>query len=271
MFLAVMAIFSCFICISLSNFFQYEVVTKIVQVEETASEFPAVTFCTGRYNLVNETMVQQAYSVYVVGGADLYEAEYRSKFINSEIYNRYRTQDIKITDGIYDKIVLLCKFQQANCSMHDFKVIADISPTLGVCFSFNYRMGENVRTVETISSTNGLQLILYLGEHEEHEAFSTNGGTLIIHDSNTKPIWTDGIAVAAGFNTKIAVSRTKDVKLGAPYNVCKDLKTIDDHDSQAYKDTFKENYSYKKKYYFFSFCVNTFKTSFFNPLDKCQL
>lgn len=244
-FLAVMAIFSCFINIALSNYFQYEVVTQIKQVDETVSEFPAVTFCTGRYNLVDEAMAQQAYSVYEVG-TDLFEADSRSGFINNEIYYRFRTQNIKITDDIYDKIVLLCKFQAANCSMHDFKAVADISPNLGFCFSFNYLMGENVREVETISSKNGLQLILYLGEHKENEAFSTYGGTLIIHDSNTKPIWTDGIAVAAGFNTKIAVSRTKDVKLGAPYNGCKDFKSIDDHDSQAYKDTIKENHSYKK-------------------------
>ena len=56
--------------------------------------------------------------------------------------------------------------------------------------------------------TRGLQLELFVGKQEYYESFSTNvGAQLFIYNQSTVYSETEGIEVAAGFETSIAVTK----------------------------------------------------------------
>lgn len=137
-----------------------------------------------------------------------------------------------------------CKFQGLNCSKEDFYFYHDYD--YGSCFRFNggktNHAGETsnitlnpIKTVTTSGWENGLQLELFIGNVYEQQQYNFKSGVrLFVHNQSIVPFPNDdGIDVAAGQQTNIAVSRQFIKKLGKPYSDCLDTLTINWHQNDV--------------------------------------
>ena len=105
-----------------------------------------------------------------------------------------------------------------------------------ICLTIDTRL-EIIRA----NSKAGLKLDFYIDRSKFTEDIDFH-----IHESNTKST-TVGMILPIGYETYIALTRTNEIQLGEPYNNCKNLKSIDDHDTSLYKITFNNSGQYKQR------------------------
>ena len=70
---------------------------------------------------------------------------------------------------------------------------------------------------------------------------------LMVNNRNYVTVNEIGISLPTEFKTRIAISKTNDVKLPEPYNQCMNLKSIDDYHTELYKKTFRKFNSYSRE------------------------
>ena len=161
---------------------------------------------------------------------------FKSAFEYSSISNA--SFDI-IALGFYlDQMLVSCEYEGKTCSMKDFYLYHDYN--YGNCYRFNggsdlasqtYQY-HNFTSYDLKKSTktgwrNGLRLELYTGNQllQQQYTFKT-GFRVIIHNKSIVTFSDkDGIDVAAGSQTNVAVTRTFMFRLGAPYSNCIDELT----------------------------------------------
>ena len=134
--------------------------------------------------------------------------------------------------------------------------------------------------------TNGLKMKLYLNFHENLTLFNSYTGGLgaIIRIENSSYLndhFLDGIYVAPGLLTNIAVERTFRFNLPKPYSNCEiDNETPEEFDSELYKMIAVSEYEYNQQFCFKQCiqreiikectCSNPFLVSLFN-VNKCKM
>ena len=120
-----------FISRSISDFLEYEVVTKISVVNEIHAEFPTITICN--LNLISTTEGFRFFKEIYKPFNQLGYVE-RYVFLNSNAYNL--TKEEKESLGLQEKdFFSLCWFGHIPCNEEDFIWYYD--PYYGNCFRFN--------------------------------------------------------------------------------------------------------------------------------------
>ena len=246
----VVAAISCsyFVINAIVKFKKYDVVTNIEYISEIPSPFPAVTFCNDRIDwwpdltqgiseYLNENKINSFLERKIIYELVFLQNKYS---LSSLIKNISILNPVEYENGIkyiYNQTVVFCTFDNQLCDRNDFDIFYDIQR--GLCFQFNKKKypKEIVKKTNKVGIKNGLRLEIFLGYSAETPLFNTYGASLIIHDNNENPSINKGFQLSAGLESNIAVSRTKDIKLGQPYNDCYDLETIDDYDSNSYNQT----------------------------------
>lgn len=252
---------SCSYCIynlslSLVDFFNYDVHTKVEIHRKTSIEFPALTIC--HKNLINSTKLRK------------YSPDLFYKFLESKIF----FQSFNLTDSMFENLSIMeanfilnflennneinnftyeiddflldCIFNFVKCTKNDFERL--LIPKLGNCYKFN---SKNLfkKPVESIyAGTNGgLKLVLKIVPEDELNIMKSNGFQLYIHNSSSIPFNDfDLINVAGGFETNIAIVQEHITKLSEPYSDCvQDSKPFK---TNMYISTLSKFGKYQQKY-----------------------
>lgn len=223
------------------DFFSYQVETVIEVKHEANADFPTVTFCS---NLICD-LPEYSYS-------DLLDTYYRSlpnrtddkdlwmnstKLRDLNEYARETYIDKLIKDGkqalLYQNtsnlksMLISCLYNNEFCSESDFEFFQ--LSEFQKCYKFNARPMVNgtrqkLRFIaRRYGKTYGLQLELYIGLPDKCKTpFNTAEGVVLYVQNNTYNITSDsnGIELAPGSETNIAIDRTLILKKSQPYSDC---------------------------------------------------
>lgn len=169
------------------------------------------------------------------------------------------------------KSLISCEFQGIPCTAEDFYVFHDYN--YGNCYRFNgdhpstkfkdysyvqKHPGPSYRQSSRAGPQNGLKIELYVGNEEDKLLYSyRNGFRLVIHNQSVIPFMQEnGIDVATGVQTNVAVTRTFLSRLPKPYSDC-----ISDLDEETANKNNILNIMYQKTLngtlgkYFQEFCL----------------
>ena len=236
-----------------STFVKYEVDTKISVAYESESTFPAIDICNlNRFdgnkirNYIEGILFYKNISVNQSASLREYVDE-ANRQINAFYEDLIQDQQYDMfSDGFRLKDMLIsCEYQGKRCSESDFYLYHDFN--YGNCFRFNggdeiqvnmsggehtYN-GTMVRKSTKPGWTNGLRLELYTGDLDYQQQFTYKTGIrLIVHNQSIMPFPVeDGIDVAVGMQTNVAVSRTFFKRLPFPYSDCidNDFNDVSNH------------------------------------------
>ncbi len=136
-------------------------------------------------------------------------------------------------------MLISCRYYDKECNSSDFYYFHDHD--YGNCFRFNGGLVNEAGKKNSSQSSpiklaykagyeNGLRLEMYTGNSELQQKFNyDNGVRVIVHNQSVQPFPSlDGIDVAPGLLTNIAISRTFTNRLQAPYtSQCLDSSNVD--------------------------------------------
>ena len=167
--------------------------------------------------------------------------------------------------------LIACQYDSTACTAYDFvRVKLDEFKT---CYTFN--SGNNssgspvpIRKVRRFGKDYGLHIEFFLGIPEKCKTpLSRNYGLVVYIHNSTYAIWdeTNGFEIMSGYETDLAVDRTRLLKLPKPYSRC--LVNTDpppSYSSQSALDTFKIASSYTQQT-----CLQLCYQSYLTKLFKC--
>ncbi|RNA06444.1 acid-sensing ion channel 5 [Brachionus plicatilis] len=250
--------------LSLIDFFNYDVHTKVENHRKPSIEYPAITIC--HKSLINPQKLKQ-YS------PDLYDTFLESKnFIIKSIdssssiaeylanleYNfilnflKYSNEIDNITYGL-DDILIDCYFSYHRCTKDHFERL--LIPKLGNCFKFNsgilMHRNKNKPGESVYAGTNGgLKLVLNIISEDELNIMKSNGIQMYIHSLSTIPYSSfDLINLPSGFDTNIAIVQEHTTKLPKPYSDC--IQETESFDSKPFEKSQSLFGKYQQKFCIF--------------------
>jgi hypothetical protein len=278
------------------TYLQYDVTTTSRTIYETPSVFPKVTFCnlspfTTRSGL--EYYVNQLFS-----DSQLTNLSYNSKFLNAMAskvfaFDRALNSNDSVKKSIshsLEDVLIGCKFNYQSCTSADFTW--EFDNFYGNCFSFNSGFNSSGHKVDLkmsslAGSSYGLQLDLYVNSYENLTLFNSvmsGKGIIIRIDNQTNVIdyAAEGISVAAGLVTNLALSRENKFIQKEPYSNCiLDNDATTSFDSDIYKAILGSNFSYSQQFCLTQCfqklaikecgCYTSFFSSVFVNANKCPL
>jgi hypothetical protein len=159
-------------------------------------------------------------------------SHFRAKIIQNALSGAYT-----LTAMSFDisQMLISCRFQDSPCSANDFFQYYDFY--YGICSRFNqgrdlFGNNTNISTVSMAGISHGLQLELYAGYAAGQEKYTATRGFRVSVFNKTaldQIVKEQGIYVATGFSTDIAVRRTVLTHLPGQYGPCLplDVKQID--------------------------------------------
>ena len=213
---------------SITNFFEFETVTKTTVRYQSPAEFPTITICNinpfvneaGILKLVEGNITRKNFT-----SQKKFNQYLRFKAFNLSLEDR-KNLGLKIDELIYD-----CSFNGEQCDFdNDFRWI--YSYQFGNCFQYNSGYSFNASQVRLKSTffggpAYGLRLKVYTGTSNYLSDASSHGLQLIIHNSSVDYLYEDTISVATGLETNIAIKRSFINKQERPYSDCvSDLKSL---------------------------------------------
>ena len=141
----------------------------------------------------------------------------------------------------YNELVILCTFNYKNCSSSNFMLVHSILYSNDVCLT--YEAPEKV----LYPGLHGSLLIeMYLSEDKSLTIDNSVGASFLVHQRNIVPYYIEQTALTPGYFTKVSISNKNEIKLPKPYNECNDFKSIDDYNTELYKETFNKYKTYKQ-------------------------
>jgi hypothetical protein len=244
-----------FIFKNLQTYFKYETVTKVDTQKELKTFFPAITFCNlnpfENIDLskidqkeitdlndfyVNKTIKSEKYFT-----ENKLNIQTKLSILSSNNYNKFKIEPQKY----YENTIISCTFNSVKCDTKKFTIKYNEFNGKGICLTFN----DDGKLQTSISGYySGLKIEMYLGFKKSIlNMFENSGVYLSVHEPQKFLPFSESITLSSGFLTSIGINRINEIKLGKPYNKCKILKTIKDHDSYLYKNTFQDNNQYRQK------------------------
>lgn len=245
---------------SISNYFEYEVVTKISVVHEIPTLFPAVSICNSNSFLTNYSFeyakkileknkipfnLDHPHINFLSTSQKLFFAKY---FIGVNSLNEILPNEHRLKMGLnQSNLFISCMFNSMQCRPDDFEWYFD--PLLGNCFRFNSGKYSPIKTLTRPGYLNGLQFELYLGEPESDFSYAFQSGAIIfVHNQSITPHFSEGMNLPVGMASNIAISREFIYKYEQPYSEC--VRDILDRsfNSELYKKIIESaNKSYRRK------------------------
>ena len=254
-FLAAIASCSYMIASNITDFYNYDVISKTEIITETRMLFPTVTICNieslvSEYAQDLEKKYAAAYDISLDSNstedlnANMYDISYIVKII---AYKNFTDQEKQRLGHNLSEILSSCQFGEKNCSASNFSWYFDLN--FGNCYQFNSgydHLGNQVKLSETINPGpfNGLMLDFLFPLDENQLTETPNEGlTVYIHNHTEEPTLSNGVDVKKGELTKIAIQKTHLSRQPQPYSSCQDLKNFD---SVFYKKIIEQNLTYSQ-------------------------
>ena len=222
------------ICISLTKYFQYDIVTSIEIIPENPANFPAVSFCN--LKRFNKTNVTNAFIDEALKGENYSIIEDIDDFyvLNDILSAIFLKQDEKLKRSSsfeINEMLLQCNFNWISCNSDDFDYFFD--PLYGNCYTFNQK---SISREGRLPGPNyGLSVDFFVGNPNMDSKYEMNDGIIVVvHNKSTMPLLNnDRILVGTNAEIDLKVARTFISKLGPPYSDC--IKNEDNIDSEFYK------------------------------------
>ena len=183
---------------SVSEYLSFEVTTKIRTVFETPTLFPKITIC-------NKNAITTKYAY--------------DEILNLKNVSNLSMNYTKISHYLND-ILLLCKFNNRNCSTDDFITILDND--YGKCYVFNSGFNSKSHGITSkqsyiAGSKFGLKLVFYVNYYEKNFHYPPLIGMNIRIGNSSYMEFSDGFDVSSGFVTNLVIERKFQTMLPKPY------------------------------------------------------
>ena len=219
------------------DFFKYNVVTTRKQIFETPTQFPEVTIC-------NQNPVTTK-SGYIAGLDANFPLDLGTLSVSQQ-------QSLSHT---FEDILFACTFNNIECTTNDFFWYFDRN--LGNCWAFNSGNNSSGQTVNLLNSIRagadyGLQMTLY-SNYYENLTYNNSFNGMIVKVVNASFLdLSDGIYLAPGFVTNVAIDRFFELLLPKPYSDC----DIPNDSMQTGYSTFYDAIFYSPYQYSQELCLN---------------
>ena len=248
---------------SISEYFQYDVNSKIRLIKEFPLKFPGIRVCNKDPFITNSSI--EILANVVQSNRDQFNLanftgniENKLEVLNYLILNDNENDKIQkfalnkinldfenIVNQAIDElneIVLKCEFNMKPCpDTQQFSF--DFSS--GFCFNFN--TDKPYSDIRNIGEFFGLELILIVGKPKAYKSLSSSLGSVVYINNQTYPdSKLNAVDILTGTETKIVYSRTFNVKQKSPYSDCA-ISSDDDPkkiNSDYAKDILGKNFSY---------------------------
>ena len=258
------ALCSYLICISIVEYFQYGVVSRIDDIKSTPIAFPTVAICNlnlfaTKYALdfLNLTLESYLKNSFARVSADDIEADLEYfGFVRSLVI--YNMETMKLNDSqkkafglSLDEMVLRCEFNSYPCDLeNDFSW--HFSKEHGNCYRFNSGMnmkGQNSAQKSQIRNgrENGLQIELFVGNKMNLlDGVKTKGVRVFVTNDTMSMTSTNSLDLSTGILADVSLNLLYTVKLPSPFSNCIANKySINEFDSDLYRATFKYASNYR--------------------------
>ena len=280
-----------FIATTISDYFEYDVVSKSIVNYKSKIDLPMISICDT--NAFNTDYAKE----YFIDNQnfDLNFSDFDFNKSTSDIKNDYLTkkylasvvakssnQSIQKKFGKnLDQILITCLFNLVACNLsHDFEYYYDIY--YGNCYRYNF---DQIRKqITTNGILNGLQLELFVGQVDNNDDFlSTDSGiNLFIESEKVESQTSEGIRISPGTKTFISLSKHSMTHLAKPYSECTaNLDRPESSDNIYFRNLIANNISYRKSLCRFNCfqkylgdkceCQDLFTVPFYKHMPFCYL
>jgi hypothetical protein len=156
-----------------------------------------------------------------------------------------------------DDMLISCSFNGKLCDSTDFVYMKSYDYTN--CYTFNSGKNPNgseakIRVVSKSGQINSLEIELYTGQITDQFFIYKSGAYIVVHNQSIEPmLQSEGIEIATGAQTNLAVKRTFINNLPIPYSDCiSDVKSSTSYDSELYRAVFDylNQTTYRQKFCF---------------------
>lgn len=276
---------------NLKDYYKFEVDTVIEIVNQNEFEFPTLTFCNlqicgfKEYDFQSylKKYKQDEYEKFGTDQTQIIDEKLRknntktSFFSAKEIFLRKYDENelIKILNKNKTaiKMLLSCKFGDANCSEDDFEFFQ--MGEFSKCYKFNSGLNFNGTSVDLKKTTKfgknyGFRMELYVGSQNECKSplSSTSGLVIYVHNHTyTLTEEDNGIQVQPGTEVSIAIDRTYVKKLPKPYSDCfESIESVDIKNAELIARTINLTNIYTQQYCL-QLCFQNFLIQFCDCYD----
>lgn len=265
---------ACFFLIakSIENYSNFNTYNTIKVIYDNQIEFPTITICNinsfatnESFSFVNEMREKNNLTDFLgsnaFGAFDEFKDELSRtylNFINTKYLGQLNSQaslndeQKKKLGNDFNQTIVTCLFQSEMCTEQDFTWF--FSTSYGNCFSFNSGLKRNgekdeIKKITKPGREDGLVMLVHVGISDDVNSLASSlGAVIFIHNSTITPKYNEGVRVATGADTSIAVVKTIQNYLPTPYNEClENLDRLDAHDSYLFKEIFKSNETYRQR------------------------
>jgi hypothetical protein len=259
-FLAALGSCSYMVIKSVTDYLEYDTVSKIEYITEIPTKFPTISFCNTNPLMTNvsQQLVEDLLPFYGFNNSSEFITDSKQQF---SIFNPANSaallnaSDPSFGDENrkqlgYDlaKSLLLCRWNDEFCRIDGLEWYFDL--TLGNCFRFNSGKdlyGNQTKLKESVKagSKNGLKLQFYLKpSSNRYSSTLSEGMRVFIHNNSIIPSYSEGVNVEPSKITDIAIQRTFIQKEPYPYSDCIDLANLN---SDYYKFLIGLNRAYRQQ------------------------
>ena len=291
---------------SFMSYFAYQVITTSRTLYETPTLFPKITICPSNFfqtsyalEILKEANRQFNPNISLLNDDQMKLLDFQtaqtlifdiSLMANGIVISKNFSDDNrKLLSHNLDDVLLRCKFNFQNCTSADFLWYFD--SYYGNCYIFNSGFNSTGHPVDLKQSSvagliSGLQLEWYVNFNESLKYFRYRGmgSGLVLRIDNSSYLTDhnlDGIKVAPGFNTDIAINRAFKFTLPSPYSNCEiDASSPKTSDSELFNLIAQSNYEYTQQLCFLQCfqkevikecgCSANSFLSFFSGASQCQ-
>ena len=237
---------------NITDFYEYEVISKIEIISERPSIFPAVTICN------NDPFTSEFAQSFIQNitkntyGTDIDNMTFIETYVNSKVVNRlakmYASSPL-FTDQQRKSLIASsfgyqCYFGGESCPLNSQTWTYDYN--YGNCYQFNtgYNQTTLLKTY-TEGVDNGLSLLIGpLINKNKYLTSLASGMVVFIHNQTSAPSSNDFISVETGKQSNIAIKRTFTYNQASPYSECVDLAS---YHSDLYDVMItRTNYAYRQ-------------------------
>jgi len=262
-----------FIIQSITDYLNYDVVSKTKVNFETEIIFPVINVCN--LNTYKTQTINNKIKEYLQTNFPKMSLKFQSQVITkSYSLNETISQAYFNSELSPSKFITSCTFNSITCDLNkDFEYYFDFS--YGYCFRYNSGRSLNgSKTERKFVTQNGisyglqLDLLIASSARENDYLFSSDNGynIIITDDPQSESLYSEGVSVPAGFHTKISLNRYMMKKQPKPYSECiKDLTKIDSYNSECYRKSFDPTRNYH-----YADCVNLCFQKMLASECKCQ-
>ena len=238
-------LFSLSLCVyqvasSVLSYLNYDVISNLEINYENPAKFPSVVICNlNPYdgNYIRKEIKNIAENQRIASSNKTYFIE-KINYLTQKLKSNFEKKWENDTNATYfygfflSQMLISCQFQNKPCFNANFSYYHSFQ--YGNCYSFNSGTNSAGKSIEIFDSKQpgekfGLQLELFIGDPQLQQQYTYLSGIKVIVHNQSYDFFSeeDGVEVATGTNTNIAISRTFLNHLPLPYNDC--IENLNDY------------------------------------------